>query len=167
MDAAIFAKTQAGQEEIHQRTRRLHPRLRSLLVVVDGKQASPELLKVLAPAGVGPEHFEQLLEMGLIEKIASPAPEAVQEEAGAAEPVVPQEIPDDPSERMIALYSLFGDTINTYFGLRGFSYQMALEKANSLEDYVNLGNEILRALEKIRGGEAASEFKSRVKPYFT
>lgn len=163
MDAAIFAKTQAGHEEIHQRSRRLHPRLRSLLVVVDGKQTAPELLKVLAPAGVGPEHFEQLLELGLIEQISS-SPQPVTQEA--ASPVVSQAVPDDPRERMIALYSLFGDTINTYFGLRGFSYQMALEKADSLEDYVDLGNEILRALEKIKGGEAASEFKSRVKPYF-
>lgn len=163
MDAAIFAKTQAGHEEIHQRSRRLHPRLRSLLVVVDGKQAAPELLKVLAPAGVGPEHFEQLLELGLIEQIAASAPPATQE---ADVPDAPQDIPDDPGERMIALYSLFADTISTHFGLRGFSYQMALEKADSLEDYVDLGNEILRALEKIKGGEAASVFKSRVKPYF-
>lgn len=182
MDAAIFTKTPDGHDEIQHRTRRLHPRLRSLLVVVDGKQSVKDLLKVLAPAGVAQEHFTQLHDMGLIEPLvgavpsaaAAPstatAPEARPADAapavGTSELPVQTDVPKDEGSKMMDLYRIVNETITAHFGLRGFSYQMALEKAVSLEDYVHLCNEILRALEKAKGNPIASQFKNRVKPYF-
>src|SRR5438477_572173 len=78
--ADIYRKTDRGQAEISSRKLKLNPRVRTMLILIDGSQ--PEFLvkeegdKVGAP----PDFLDQLVGLGLVEKAGralSPAPTAV------------------------------------------------------------------------------------------
>lgn len=58
---SVFEKTDKGREEIATRKHRLPPRLRSLLVMIDGKHTSEELLKQIAPLGLDENSIVELL----------------------------------------------------------------------------------------------------------
>ena len=53
MDNFIFDKTDKGREEIITRQYRLASRLRPLLVLIDGKKTTPELLQQVGGLGAG------------------------------------------------------------------------------------------------------------------
>jgi DNA-binding transcriptional ArsR family regulator len=67
----VYRKTEKGQTEIATRAHRLVPRLRSTLILVDGKRSDEELAKLIpAPAdGV----LASLQADGFIEALAAPA----------------------------------------------------------------------------------------------
>jgi hypothetical protein len=71
---ARFAKTEKGQEEIRSRTYRLQPKPRALLVIVDGKKATDELLQTATGLGGGPELLESLIKDGFIQEVSGEAP---------------------------------------------------------------------------------------------
>lgn len=67
----VYRKTERGQTEIATRQYKLAPRLRSALVVVDGKRSQLELAAMIA--GEAQETLQALLEAGFIE-LADAAP---------------------------------------------------------------------------------------------
>lgn len=165
MNGVVFSKTVLGTEELQQRQMRLHPRVRSLLVMVDGKQPADQLVAALAAAGVTAEHLQQLREAGLIEPV-SPA-QAATPQAGNVGLLseLPQQVSADESSRKMSLYRIYGEVIRTAFGPKGASLQKKLDAAASIADYFTLGNEIIVALNQSQRVEQAAEFKSRVKPH--
>jgi hypothetical protein len=64
---AVYTKTPAGQKEILDRRLRLHPRLRSLLVLIDGRRCADELLQTLSAVGISGASLGELQQLGLIE----------------------------------------------------------------------------------------------------
>jgi hypothetical protein len=75
--ATIFRKTDKGQTEVETRAHRLSPRLRSALILVDGKRSSDELRKLIHQQA--DETLAALSEQGFIEIAAvsaAPAPAA-------------------------------------------------------------------------------------------
>ena len=67
----IYAKTADGQNEIETRARRVSPRLRSALILVDGKRSEDDLGKLIQSHE---ETLKALLDAGLIQVVAqSPA----------------------------------------------------------------------------------------------
>lgn len=66
----IFRKTALGQAELESTGRRLPQTLRMLLLLVDGRRSSEELLSMLT--GATPEALRSLLEAGLIEPAPPP-----------------------------------------------------------------------------------------------
>lgn len=72
--AAVYKKTAKGQSEIETRANRLVPRLRSALILVDGRRTDEELRTlILAQAD---ETLATLEEQGYIEQIAQTPPAA-------------------------------------------------------------------------------------------
>ncbi|GJG95508.1 hypothetical protein [Cupriavidus pauculus] len=65
----IYHKTDAGQEEIRTRARKLDHKLRALLLIVNGERAKSELLAQVSGMGVGEESFDTLLALGLVEPL--------------------------------------------------------------------------------------------------
>jgi len=86
---ARFAKTDKGQDEIRNRTYRLQPKPRALLVIVDGKKAADELLQTATGLGGGPELLESLIKDGFIEEVPADAPPATAKLAPSDDKVVP------------------------------------------------------------------------------
>ncbi len=72
-DLMIYAKTAAADAEIKTRALRLSPRLRSLLIVVDGKRSTSDYVDMLGPEAQA--CLQQLLALNLIVVVHSaPAP---------------------------------------------------------------------------------------------
>lgn len=77
--SGIYKKTDKGTEEIKSRAHGLHPRSRTLLILVDGKTSMEALLKKAPTATEAYQQLQTLLEGGFIEEIAGagvPAPGA-------------------------------------------------------------------------------------------
>jgi hypothetical protein len=69
----IYHKTEAGQEEIRTRARKLDQKVRALLLIVNGERTKSALLAQVAGLGVAEEAFDTLLALGMIEPQADPA----------------------------------------------------------------------------------------------
>jgi hypothetical protein len=66
-DVEIFSKTARGRAEVSDRTLGLTPRLRSALILVDGKTPLGQLSTALAMLGDPKEILRQLRKLGLVE----------------------------------------------------------------------------------------------------
>jgi hypothetical protein len=78
-------RTPAGEDELRHRTRKLGQRYRTMLLLIDGKRPLDELLSLAQQAGAAGSHFEELVQLGLVE-----LPEAATEvEEGAVSAPTP------------------------------------------------------------------------------
>jgi hypothetical protein len=76
-------KTELGQQELKRRKRTLGQRHRTMLLLVDGKRSRDEVLDLAQQVGVGPSHFDELIEWGMVagEPVAAPPADAAPEPA--------------------------------------------------------------------------------------
>lgn len=85
-DAELFlVKTEKGQDEIRNRSFGLNPRLRSLLVMIDGTRPVAEIVRCAAGLGGGVDFVQSLLDGGFV-RPRTPG-EADQADAAPAGPV--------------------------------------------------------------------------------
>ncbi|MFC5472793.1 hypothetical protein [Paraherbaspirillum soli] len=161
----IFDKTDLGRDQIKTRDQALAPRLRTLLLLVDGKTSDDELLKKVAGLGLGPEHLDELRQAGLIQvsadrsnTAAMPAsPSSNAPPPPSSEPVLP------PGQTQFeAIYHFYNDTIKNMIGLRGYSLQLKVERASSIEDFRELRQAYLEAVHKAKGDEIARSMRGRL-----
>ena len=73
--STIPTKTPLGADELRHRTRRLGQRYRTVLLLVDGLRPLSEILSLAQQAGSSTSHFEELVELGLVELPVPAAPE--------------------------------------------------------------------------------------------
>lgn len=64
---SILAKTAAGQDEIATRARKLSPKMRALLILVDGRRSIQDLMDTTAGFGEVQDVLKGLKELGLVE----------------------------------------------------------------------------------------------------
>lgn len=167
MSNPVFDKTEKGRAEIATRNYHLAPRLRTLLVLVDGKQSKEDLLKKVNGIGLGEESIEELVKGGFIEIMsaaatlaAEPAPTAVPEKAAA--PSSPETILPEGENQFQAIYHFYTETIKSTIGLRGYGLQLKVEKAASIDDFRALRQPYLEAVLKAKGNEMARSLRSRL-----
>lgn len=158
----VYSKTEAGQREIQTREMRLAPRLRSLLVQVDGKRSVEGLLQMLGTAGISEEHFTQLAEAGLISAPVSVSPIAPVPVPSVASPSNAGGSLAVQAERQMALYSTCNEAISRHLGLKGFKLQLQLEKLAGVEDYRRFGEILVEAVHKARGEDEAEALRGRL-----
>lgn len=84
----IYRKTPKGQAEIETRANRLVPRLRTALIMVDGKRGYAELRPLLMQAA--DETLASLLEQGFIEIVGGAVPAAAPAAASPAAVLEPE-----------------------------------------------------------------------------
>jgi hypothetical protein len=160
MDNFIFDKTDKGREEIITRKYRLASRLRSLLVLIDGKKDNVELLSKVAGLGLDMQSLAELAEGEFIEGVAVTP---VRASASAASSVIEEgnlSISDNDQnkvmispESFLALQTFFNETIRSMIGLRGFTLQLKVERAGTLADFQALREPYLAAVKKAKGNE--------------
>ena len=148
MNTALYDKTAKGKEEIATRSGRLAPRLRTLLVLVDGRRTVEELLHHVAGIGLHAEALAELLEHGYI--VTAPADDLAAV-AAAVTPPAPK-----PPTQFQAVYDFYNNTIKNTIGLRGFTLQLKVEKACNIDDLRELRQPYIEAVQKARGGEIAT-----------
>jgi len=168
MNTSIYDKTAKGREEIATRCYHLAPRLRTLLVMVDGRRAEDELLRNVAGLGLNAASMAELVEQGYIRLTTSyggmsepePAPtvmsEAVLSQAEAQAPSPSQR------EQFQSLYDFYNKTIKANIGLRGFTLQLKVEKAASLDELRALRRPYLEAVLKAKGRVIAAELAEQL-----
>lgn len=175
----IYRKTEAGQDEIRSRARKLDHKLRALLLLVNGERREQALLAQVAGMGLGAEAMATLLDQELVEAVAEPAqaagPAARQPAhtaqaaadtnlfsvyamrhapaAAAAAPPHPVAEAHDPAEVQAyqRLYHFYTDVIGQHLGLRGYMLQVKVEKAADLPALMALREPLHVALLKARG----------------
>ena len=96
MATLIYDKTDKGREEIATRKHRVPPRLRTLLVMIDGNLPLDALLKNFAGLGVTKESIDELVDQDFISLVAGGL------EPDVAEPDVPGRPPASSKARMAA-----------------------------------------------------------------
>jgi hypothetical protein len=122
----IYRKTARGSAEIGARKLKLNPRVRTMLVLIDGTR--PELLvkEEARTVGAPPDFLEQLLALGLIERggrTAGPAPAAG---AGKAE--------EGGYEQFRKAKDFMNVTVVDALGIKSFFFTLKLERAGTVED---------------------------------
>ncbi len=129
-----YRKTEAGQREVGDKGLGLPPRMRSLLILVDGQKDRAQLRSML---GTGTDDaLAQLLSKGLIAELpgSPPSNSAPRQRARAAAPAAPASTEDRAREAVRVITDLLGPD--------GDRLALLLERAKSLED-------LQAALEKV------------------
>ncbi len=147
----IYRKTAKGLSEIETRAHRLPPRLRSALIVVDGKRNLAELRPLILQTD---ETLAALAEQGFIEAVReaappppppAPAPKAV---AGNAD--------DFEQTRRVAVR-----TLNELLGPAAESMAIKMERARNPGELTPLLVQAAQAVATKRGRGAAEAFAKR------
>lgn len=171
----ILDKTDKGREEIATRKYRLALRLRTLLLLIDGKHTAEEILKQVSALGLNEQSVNELLDNGFVQAIAG----GVLTESSATMPASAVEIttPEASSEdgtpgdgsilpegetQFQALYHFYTSTIKSTVGLRGYALQLKVERAGSIEDFRDLRQAYLDAVLKANGPEMMRSLRDRL-----
>jgi hypothetical protein len=168
----IYDKTDKGRQEISTRKHHLDPKLRVLLVMVDGKHSGQALIRDFANYGFNEQRLIELVDGAFIsgtQPVASAASPATEGRANAtAENQSVSEAVLDPKEKQYnELYHFYTHTIKSTLGLRGFLMQLKVEKCGSIEDFRALRPTYIAAVLKAQGDEMARTLGSRLDQLLT
>jgi len=151
--SSVYRKTDKGLAEIETRAHRLAPRLRTALIMVDGKRSDDELRKLIMTDADGA--LKSLLDEGYVEIISTtpqkPAP------AAAPTPAAGQRALDDVRRKAIR-------SLTEQVGPVAEAVAIKMEKAHNWEELrhsLEIAQDILR---NTRGNTAANEFGERFLP---
>jgi hypothetical protein len=152
----LLDKTDKGRDEIATRHNGLPPRMRTLLLLIDGKHPIEELLDKLAGIGLTEEHLKELIEGEYVYDTAPPPPP-------------PDEIPAEvlatkEQEQLDAIYSFYTESIRTAAGLRGYALQARADRARTLEDFRALRVPFLELVLRTQGEKEARRLRDQLDP---
>ncbi len=149
--ATTYRKTAKGQTEVETRANRLQPRLRQVLILVDGRRSNEEFAKMLPAA---PELLAELEAGQFIEVVA------VSLDKLATRPAPPQAAPPPPrtfeQRRSMAVRS-FIDQV----GPMSEALAMKMERSSTLAELRPLLELARSIIANARGAQAAADFAAR------
>jgi hypothetical protein len=157
-----YDKTDKGREEIASRKNRLTPQLRTVLLLIDGKNSVEKLIQRYSFLGLTEETLTELSGAGYI-NAAAPVAVAVAtpDEAPAAPAPEVSAVPDMRSQ-FIAVYQFYTETIKSMIGLRGCLLQLKVEKAGTIDELRAMRNPYLEAVLKAKGEQVAKSLRYRL-----
>ena len=150
----IFRKTAKGVTEIETRAHRLAPRMRSALIMVDGKRSDADLRPLIQQQP--DETLAALAEQGFIEVLAAvpdavPAPRAAPAAAAPAGPAA-----DFEARRRAAVRGL-----NDQLGPLAETLAIKIERARTADELRPLLATAVQVIGNARGRGAAADFAAR------
>ncbi|MEW6707268.1 MAG: hypothetical protein AB1430_20665 [Pseudomonadota bacterium] len=165
--AHIYRKTDKGHAEIETRAHRLAPRLRSALILVDGKRSDEDLRKLIPQEP--DETLRQLLEQGFIELIATTAAPKAAAHAPAAAPAPERETEKVMSVSPSQLEQIKRESVrslNNHLGPMAETLAMKIERARNMAELRPLLETASQIILNASGTGAAADFTSRfLEPY--
>jgi hypothetical protein len=160
--ATIYRKTAKAQEEIDTRAHRLVPRLRTALILVDGRRSDDELRKMIMLQA--DETLGALLAQGFIEvagEVEAPRPRPaaapVAHAAGVPVPAVAAPSGKAFEQQRRGAVRAFTDLV----GPMGEVLAMKMEKARSADELRPLLETARQIIANSRGGSSAAQFAER------
>ena len=156
----IYRKTALGASEITSRKLKLNPRVRTMLILIDGAQPEfilrEEAVKVGAPA----VFLDELLKLGLIEKAGRA--NVPGEAASAPAANAPSAAQGDEFSRFRAAKDFMNVTIVDALGIKSFFFTLKLERAATRADLRSLAPAYREAIEKAEGDDQAAVLARRL-----
>ena len=149
----IHRKTALGLAEIRDRKLKLSPRLRTMLILIDGMRPELILKEEAGKVGAPPDFLAQLAAAGLIERAQGSAAAP-----GAAATVAPA----DEFARFREAKNFMNTTVVDALGIRSFFFTMKLERAGVVADLVELVEPYREAIAKGAGPEQADVMVARL-----
>ncbi len=153
MSEVIWAKTDAGRAEMQAKALVADRVRRSLLLLIDGQKTEDTLLAGMA--GITPQDFAALEAQGLIQRVPSGTGRSGAEAPTArptrgAGPATPAAAADP--ERLAAA---LGQLITRELGMRGFSLTLALDKAKTMDELIEVARRTVEQVRERKGAAAA------------
>ena len=158
----ILVKTQAGANEVRTRKAKLPPKLRTILILVDGTKPALILKEEAAVLGAPADCLETLEQMGLVERVGGAPRPSPEERRGV---VRGREAPDptvDPLARFRLAQQFMNDTVVNALGLKAFFFTLKLEKCSTVEDLRLLTGAYREAITKASGESEADVLARRL-----
>ena len=157
---AVYKKTEKGMNELLAPTPGIDARLVSVLILVDGVRDDSEVKRLAQEVNLPVDALDILFHGGFIDKkfkgSAAPADEKIDT---TAKPVPPEKPPASSRlEKFNALYAYLVHETKALLGLRGFMYQLRIERASTLLELKALIEPIGKAVGKMHGFEIARNF---------
>lgn len=174
--ATVYRKSAKGVSEIETRAHRLPPRLRSALILVDGKRSDDDLRAMLAQQA--DETLAALAAEGFIEVVATVEPAAAPRRVAVASggssmfpstgtgPTLPPGAPSSlavsiPPSELASRKRDATRAINDLLGPMGESLSLKIEKARTGEEFKQVLEAALQVIASARGRSEAAAFAAR------
>ncbi|MDO9419414.1 MAG: hypothetical protein Q7T66_02005 [Herminiimonas sp.] len=161
---AIYHKTPKGAQAIANRQSGLSPKLRSLLIMVDGKRAYPDLTALTTADGDCEQMLSQLVQDGLIEPVGGTLPVGAASDAPFPErvattpaPLVAASLPEAKRFTSHLLVDMLGPTSDVLC--------MKIESAGNLAEFVSAVKRARDVVRDIKGASAAERFIAQIEPH--
>lgn len=158
----MWCKTDAGRNEIQQRTRKLPAGLRSILLLVDGQRNDDELQAMMSGLHAPDDALQQLAAEGLIERRSG----AAWVLAAVAAPKAGDDLQvatKTAADRYNLLYARITDDIRAHIGLKGYFLQLKVERCADADELVALLPDVATALTKARDHTFATRWLEEVR----
>lgn len=157
--ADIYGKTTLGVQEVSNRKMKLAPRLRTMLILIDGRQPALILKDEAEKLGAPDDFLDQLLRLLLIEKSGN----VNSLKAKAADPLASQPtLVGDEFARFLAAKDFMNVTVVDALGIKSFFFTLKLERAGNLADLRELIESYRNAILKGSGKDEARVFTERL-----
>jgi len=156
----IYRKTAKGVAEIETRAHRLTPRMRSALILVDGRRSEDELRALVQYQA--DETIDGLISQGFIEVAAVAAPRPAP--APPPAPVTAAVAPPRPAAPTIDIKTLCRDAVRELshqVGPMAEALAIKMERAKSYDELRPLLDSAAQVIDNTRGSTASGAFRSR------
>jgi len=162
----VYKKTQKGMNELLARSPSIDVRIFNVLVLVDGVRESAEVNALAVQADLPVDALEILFHGGFIEKKYKGSSALPPAEAAVPAPPKPPPAPKPPKaapapdkyQGFNNLYSYLVAQTKALLGLRGFMYQLRIERATTAPELKALIGELGEAIARKHGVEVARAF---------
>lgn len=156
----IFRKTAKGVAEIETRAHRLTPRMRSTLILVDGKRDGADLRQLITQQA--DETLQALAEQGFIEAVgetvhAAPAAAPAAAEAAGA-PAAPPPPPAAPAQDVNVVRKAAVRMLVEILGPSSDTLAVRMEKARTMEELKPLLGQAAKLILAARGRASAEAY---------
>lgn len=154
----IWTKTDAGRVEVQAKALVKERALRNLLLLIDGHKSEEMLIANVA--GIKADDFTTLEAMGLIEPVSALA-RSGETRPDAFTPAQAVPLDETVNEAEPLDYAQFTDTlvqlISKELGLRGFTLTLAVEKAATIEELMDVARRTIHLIRDRKGAPAAEK----------
>jgi hypothetical protein len=168
----VIDKTVKGLQEVKSKGLGLPPRLRSLLIMADGRQTLSQLQSAASQIGAPADALQQLLQQGLVTTRGGAAPPRAPAAgpvaaAASAQPLdLPLDVPvagTDPGDRLRAAQKFMNNTAVDALGMRAVFFTLKIERCYNRDDLLALMPEYRRLMTKASGDDAAQVLEVRAR----
>lgn len=142
---AVVIKTSKGVEEIQTKKLKLSPRVRTVLILVDGKKTAGELIDMALQLGSPTDVLEEFRAKGLVEVKSGPA---LPPTATVSEPSEPRAAEIDEPARFRAAHKFMTDSVVNSLGIKAFFFTLKLERCATRNDLLRLLDDYTKAIAK-------------------